>query len=270
MYAERVLRKVGRALDRVWPVSALGRALYAREFAANRDHNLFRGVYAGFAEAQAAAPATRPVGYDNDASSNLYADRLRLQDYAALHWIRRAIDAGARHVFDLGGHTGVKFFGFRKLGALPADLRWTVCEVPAVVESGRRRARHEGVEAQLGFTADRADLVHADVLYSSGAVQYLEESPGAMLQRLGARPRWIVLNATPLHPDTSYVTLNSIGTAFCPYRVQSRPSLIAELEALGYRRLDEWENDAKPLELPFHPELRVPAYKGLCFELASR
>ena len=62
------------------------------------------------------------------------------------------------------------------------------------------------------------------------------------------------------------VPLNGIGTAFCPYRVQSRQSLDDELKALGYRRRDEWGCPGKALEVPGHPELHVPAYKGFCFE----
>lgn len=266
MYAERLLRRLGRMADRFWPIRAMGRWVYEREFAANRGHNLFRGVFADFDEAKASAPATRPLGYDNQASSDLYPDHLRLQDYAALFWLRRAFEAGARRVFDLGGHTGMKFYAFRRLEALPEDVHWTVCDVPAVVDAGRRRAVRDGVERQLAFTTDRDALAGADVLYSSGAFQYLDESPGALLGRIGVRPKWLLLNGLPLHRQRDFVTLNAIGTAFCPYRVQSRPGLIAELEALGYRKIDEWENEAKPLDLPFHPELRVHAYAGFCFE----
>lgn len=269
MYAERWLSRLGAKLDGLWPMPALARRFYAREFAGNADRNLFRGRYGSFAEAQADAPESRPLGYDNEASTNLYSERIRPHDYPALYWIRQAIDAGAREVFDLGGHTGVKFFAYRRLGALPATLRWMVCEVPAVAEAGRRRAAEEGVAEQLRFTTDRSALASADVFYASGAVQYIEESPGALLQRTGLRPRWIVLNTAAIHPTTSFITLNSIGTAFCPYRVQSRHELVAELEALGYRRRDEWENVGKGLDLPGHPELQVPAYKGFCFELSS-
>lgn len=264
--ASRWLGAIGAWIDRLPPMRALSAWLHRREFAANAGGNLFSGRYRSVAEAAAAAPPSRPLGYDNDASTNLYSERIRPADYPAIYWLSQAFAAGARHVFDLGGHTGVKYLAFRRIGALPDGLDWTVCDVPAVIEAGRRRADEEGVAARLRFTTERADLAAADVLFASGAIQYLEESPGAMLARLGVRPRWIVLNTSAVHPSLSYVTLNGIGTAFCPYRVQSRQSLVDELKALGYRRRDEWECPGKALEVPGHPELHVPAYKGFCFE----
>lgn len=95
--------------------------------------------------------------------------------------------------------------------------------------------------------------------------RYATSRPWSMQDGV-ARPRWLLLNGLPLHRQRDFVTLNAIGTAFCPYRVQSRPGLVAELEALGYRKLDAWENEAKPLNVPFHPELSIPAYSGFCFE----
>jgi putative methyltransferase (TIGR04325 family) len=245
----------------------LSRALYRREFARNTGDQLFLGHYASFDEAIAAAPTTRPVGYDNAGSVGRYAAKVTPRDYPALFWLGRVIDSGARHVFDLGGHTGIKYLAFRRLLHVPDALRWTVCEVPALVAEGRRLAEAEGAEAHLHFTTERADLAAADVLFASGSVQFIEESPGAMLSRLGLRPRWVVLNTSAVHPTLSYITLNSIGSAYCPYRVQSRDSLVAELEALGYHLRDEWQNAGKGLHVPFHPELDVPHYRGFCFEL---
>ncbi|MCK7594827.1 methyltransferase, TIGR04325 family [Pseudomarimonas salicorniae] len=269
MYVSRWSSRIGRLLDRLPPFSWINRALYKRAFARNRHENLFLGVYGSFAEAAAAAPQVKPVGYDNEGSVALYGDELRPRDYPAVFWIDRLVAAGARRVFDLGGYTGIKHYGFSRLIDYPEDLVWTVGDVPAVVEEGRRVAEARGLESRLKFTTDMADMVTADLLFASGSVQFLEESPGAILQRTGARPRWIVLNTSAIHPKLSYITLNSIGTAFCPYRVQSRDSLVAELEALGYRLVDEWRNPGKGITVPFHRECDLEEYRGFCFERAN-
>jgi putative methyltransferase (TIGR04325 family) len=269
MYLHRWFSRAGRLLDRLPPFIWINRAVYRRAFARNRHENLFLGRYASFAEAAAAAPPVKPVGYDNADSVALYGDELRPRDYPAVFWIDRLVRAGARRVFDLGGYTGIKHYGFARLIDYPDDLVWTVGDVPAVVEAGRRVAAERGIEARLKFTADLSDVAEADLLFASGSVQFLEESPGALLSRTGARPRWILLNTSAIHPKQSYITLNSIGTAFCPYRVQSRDALVAELEALGYRLLDEWRNPGKGITVPFHPELDLEEYRGFCFERAA-
>lgn len=265
MYVHRWFSRAGRLLDRLPLVSSVNRALYRRAFARNVRENFFLGRYGSFAEAQAAAPKNKPVGYDNEQSVGLYGDELRPRDYPAIFWLGQLMAKGARHVFDLGGHTGIKYVAFRKVLDYPADLQWTVGEVPAVVEEGRRFAAAHGL-ARLHFSAELADVAKADVLFASGSVQFLEESPGALLARTGAQPRWILLNTSAIHPTLSYITLNSIGTAFCPYRVQSRDSLVAEIETLGYRLRDEWKNSGKGITVPFHPELDLEDYKGFCFE----
>lgn len=266
MYASRLLARAGRLIDRLPGARQLNRALYHGAFARNTDQNLFEGLFDSFEEAAAHAPHTRPLGYDNPDSVGLYSERVLPRDYPALFWMDRALHSGARRVFDLGGHTGVKFYAFREVLDFPDDLRWTVGEVPAVVEGGRRRAEEKGESGRLKFTERLEDLRESEVLFASGSVQYLEESPAELLERIDARPRWIILNTCAIHPTRSYITLNSIGSAFCPYRVQSRPSLLKEVKALGYRCLDQWQDEHKGLTLPFHPECDLDAYWGFCFE----
>ena len=81
-------------------------------------------------------------------------------------------------------------------------------------------------------------------------------------------PRWIIQRATilPIHATTSYFTVNSIGTAYCPYRVQSRSEFVDAIVERGYYRHDEWDNTGKRLELPEHPELSLDHYSGFCFD----
>ncbi len=242
------------------------RAEFDRRFEANHAReNLFRGVFETADAARAAIPREAPVGYDNAESAGLYAIRSRpdAYDYAPMFWLKRAIDEGARRIFDVGGHVGLKWYAFRDAIGYPPDLRWTVCDVPAVIDEGARIARERGVDAQLRFTGDYADLAGCDVLFASGALQYLPMSLGDWLRGLPAMPSRIVLNTTPLHPDREFFTVNSTGAAFCPYRVMREGALVGALRGLGFKAVDRWVNVGKTLTIPFEDGYDLPEYRGM-------
>ncbi len=249
------------------PLRQLAQAAAYRRFLENTDQNLFWGVFDSFDAAAAAAPATRPLGYDNEASAQLYVPQIYSFDYPALFWIGRSFDDGLHSVFDLGGHVGIKHYAFRRLLHYPDDLRWTVCDVPAVVERGRMLALQKAPGGKLVFTTDFRAASGFDVLLASGSLQYLPLRIGQMLAEMPVKPRRIVLNVTALHPSRTYYTLNSIGTAFCPYRVQAHDELVAELVSHGYRRRDEWENWGKVIHVPLTTDHDVQHYTGFCFDL---
>ena len=103
----------------------------------------------------------------------------------------------------------------------------------------------------------------------SGTLQYLPQTLGQMLAACRRKPRRIVVNTTPIHETRSYFTLNSIGTAFCAYRVQSRAEFVDGVTAQGYALRHEWRNIGKPLRLPFEPGHGLSDYAGFCFDAAS-
>ena len=43
-----------------------------------------------------------------------------------------ALRAGARRLFEFGGHVGVAYYAYRSHLTLPEGFSWTVCDVPAV------------------------------------------------------------------------------------------------------------------------------------------
>jgi len=244
---------------------------YRRQFLANQDDNLFMGVFDSFEEALASAPPSRPQGYDNAGSAAIdYSPRVQFYDYPALFWLSRAIESDMKRIFDLGGHTGIKYRAFRPLLPRRDELHWRVCDLPAVVERGRELAAGQGDGAPgLDFTSDWHDMDGWDVLFASGSLQYLPDTLEQILGRVDHKPRRIVLNITAVHPTLSYFTLNSIGTAFCAYRVQSHSELVRGMRRHGYLRLDSWENVGKSMSVPFHPEHDLPHYSGFCFELSD-
>jgi putative methyltransferase (TIGR04325 family) len=240
-------------------------------FETNSSQHLFRGVFDTFEAARASAPETRPVGYDNPESAELYLRRLHVDDhdYPAMVWLAKSFGDGMTRVADCGGAIGIKYFAFGKFLDFPAELDWLVVDVPAVVERGRGFAAARRAPTALRFTADLAEADGVDVFFASGSLQYLDRSLPEILSGFRRLPRRIIINTTPIHPVESFFTLNSIGTAFCPYRISAHGAFIDAVEALGYRMRDEWRNLGKRMEIPDDPSRSLDHYSGFCFDLRA-
>ncbi len=263
------LRTLAQALKDSPPLLNLRRRRYERLFASANDMQLFRGVYRSFSEALRHVPPTRPVGYDNPGPSSMYrdlVDQVTPRDYALMFWLREALGRGARRVFDFGGHVGTKFYAYRRYLDYPESLSWTVCDVPAVVESGRQFAGVMSGSDRLTFTTRFEDCADTDVFFAAGSLQYVEESLAERLSRLQQRPPRLLLSGLPLHAGRTFVTVQSIGTAYCAYYAWNREEFVASLTAAGYRLRDEWSNPEKSLRVPFQQGAHVAAYTGLLFE----
>jgi putative methyltransferase (TIGR04325 family) len=227
--------------------------------------NIYAGEYASFEDALSAIPPRKTVGYDNKELASWYRERLdqvQTEDYPVLFWLRRLL-SDINSVFDFGGHIGLHFYAWQPLLGLPADFRWMVCDVPAVVESGRGLARERGNPPQLSLTTDPASADGMDVFLASGSVQYLD--PSFLYRTLGAmksRPAHLLLNKLPVHPTRDFVTVQDTHAAFHPYSVVSRQTLSAELQRLGYRQVDAWKNTSFHSHIVLRPDLDVPEYSG--------
>jgi putative methyltransferase (TIGR04325 family) len=239
---------------------------YRRKFLENRDENLFMGSFESFADAEAHAPAGKRVGYDAPEAANLYSHQIYFYDYPALFWLGRSLDSGLRTVFDLGGHIGIKYYAFRRVLNYPPDLHWTVCDVPGVIKAGAEVAAQREVTGQIDFTTDFHNASGCDILYASGSLQYLPQHLSELLAELPVKPKRIIINTAAVHPEKTIYTLNSIGVAVCPYRIEHHDRLFADLAAAGYVRRDAWRNEGKPIEVPFVEGGDKPYYAGCCFD----
>ncbi|PPE70910.1 methyltransferase, TIGR04325 family [Caldimonas thermodepolymerans] len=265
-WLESIDRNVGR-WKTVPGLRSVAKRRYVSRFLNNVDDNLFFGIFDSFDAAAASAPKSRPLGYDNDDSANIpYASTITPHDYPAVFWLNQSFHEGLQSVLDLGGHLGVKYYAFRRVIGFPPGLRWTVCDVPAVVRRGRELARVRDPDGRLHFTEDYDEAARHEVLFASGSLQYLPLTLAELLDRLATKPRRIVVNLTPIHDSRAFFTLNSIGTAFCAYRVQARERFIDEVRARGYVKRDEWQNPGKSLHLPCEDGYDVEHYSGFCFD----
>lgn len=238
---------------------------YAREFA-RRPPNRFRGVYASFAEAEASVPPHERLGYDHAELAGLYRHRMEKanqSDYAVLFWLKGLLDAQS-FVFDLGGHVGVAYHGWRSYLRYPAGLRWRVQDVPAIVKVGAELAR-ERPSPGLEFTSEIADGRGCTVLLAAGSLQYVDQTFTEILATIGTRPQHILLNKMPVYDGEAFVTVQSTGRAFHAYRIYNRGELVDEVTRLGYRLVDDWQNREQHCEIPFTRDRDIDAYSGFYF-----
>lgn len=245
------------------------RRLFRRPY---RNDNDYHGHYRTFAEAQAAARAlstqSLPATYDTQAAGRMYRDhlqRIRVSDYPLVYWLRRLLADGARRIFDLGGHVGVSYYGFRPYLDYPTDMAWTVHDVPAVMAAGRKRAGEHDATRQLAFANSAQDASGCDVLLSTGTLQYLDYTLPELLRQLPDKPAHILVNLTPMHPTRGFFTLQNLSIAICPYRVMSVTEFVSGMQATGYRLVDQWQSFERSLQVPFEPECVVDGYYGFYF-----
>ena len=271
-YAMTLLKGAHAALDQIAKLPLIRGLLhqqYERAFAANRDANLFRGVFNTFEDAQQSAPQNRPIGYDNPDSAAMYMDRTRKiypTDYPVLFWLNRLLEEGNTRIFDIGGHIGVSYYAYRRYIDYPEGLRWCVHDVPAVMDHGRKLAAEKDRDGYLSFCDRFEDGDGMDILVAQGSLQYLPETLAERLAKFKTPPSHIVLNLTPLHEQQSYFTLQSIGTAFCPYRITGVSEFLRSIEVLQYQLVDNWENPDKKCEIPFYANRSLDRYYGFYFK----
>ncbi len=247
-------------------VGRIVRSVRGRLFDGSAPLNSCRGVYADFAEATRSAPPSKPLGYDAANSTNWYLsklDSLALEDYPITYWLRSAFE-DSRTVFEIGGHIGEAYYGFARIVPYPADHEWTICDVPSIAEAGAKLARERG-NTNLRFVTDLSQTAGADILLACGALQYFEPSSLApVIAPYRVRPKHILVNVTPVYDGPSFVTLQNIGSAYCPYRIFGRAEFVGALENLGYTLVDAWRKD-RVLSIPGHPDKSLEHYSGFYF-----
>ena len=253
----------------------LGEPLYRRLFERRSfGDNAYYGIYSSHANAMAAAARiARPSRYEEFdraafAGGGMYGRQgIRVSDYPLVYWLKRFFDGGCRRLFDLGGHDGVTYYSFARLLDYPADLSWTVHDVPNAMAAGAEWAREHDSQQHLSFAASQFEASGCELLISSGTLQYLEYTLPELLAALSMRPSSVLVNLVPMHPQKSFFTLQNMGRAVMPYRVQALPAFVDAMQSLGYVKQDQWHSRERHLRIPFEPDYRIDGYEGFCFTL---
>jgi putative methyltransferase (TIGR04325 family) len=243
---------------------------YARRFVRPDHHGWFFGKFSSFSEANANAPSGMKPGLDRYDYAKIFDERLErvyAYDYPPMFWLAPLLAEG-KSVFDLGGHIGVTWYGYKKY--LPVEkCRWRVCDLPEVVRRGREVAQQRGA-ATLEFTSDAQEADGFDIFFAAGSLQYVERPELAeLLKGLKAPPRHLLLNKLPLQDGPRFVTLQNAQVALAPQYVFNDRDFIGSLTALGYELVDRWEDPVHSCRIPFHDEQSVPHYAGLYLRRAA-
>lgn len=265
----KVLHNAVDRLGKVPVIYGIRKLRYDIRFENSQNLNLFRGRFPDVSAALAATPTSKPIGYDHEGPAAMYEERTRqiyISDYPMLFWLSSLFAKGCTSIFDIGGHIGVGYYAYQKFIRYPHSVGWKIYDVPAVVKRGRELATKHGCYDRLTFTTDFRDAEGTDILFASGSIQYLPITLGGLLRNIDKKPKYILVNLLPLHQEETYFTVQSIGTAFCPYRIESRSSFTDGLSELGYQLMDQWENLDKRCDIPFeHPSYSLDRYFGFYF-----
>ncbi len=266
--------KLGRLMDRAEtllpPLRIWHRAQYQRHFQKFYPwERLFQGVFPTRESALAAIPPARPVGYDNPAAAeflDLPTPMLPSEYPILFHLTRLLPNAAAPEIFDLGGHLALAYNWYKPYNILPPTLRWTIYDVPAVVESGNRLLAHTP-NSQLRFTTSLAEAAHAPILFASGSLQFCPETLPQMLATLETLPPHLLINKFPATDLPTFFTLQNMGPAIAPYRISNRAEFLAALATLGYTLIDTWHTPELSAHIPFHPNEAVESFEGFYLRL---
>jgi putative methyltransferase (TIGR04325 family) len=260
------LHRLAARVSRLPVMHGMLRRRFDRMFHENRSSNMFRGVFATYGEALAAAPKNRPTGYDNNDAANMYDERARrihATDYPVMFWLQGLFQRGARSIFEIGGHVGLSYYAYQAHLPFPEGLSWCVHDVPAVMRRGRELAAVRDTHRRLSFSDRFEQTSGCDIFLAQGVLQYLPDTLADRLAALPAPPAHLLINLTPLGDKPSYFTVQSIGTAYCPYRIADDGEFVASLERLGYRVVDRWKNAEHRCDIAFHPSHSVEGYHGM-------
>lgn len=241
---------------------------YAGRVMARRDHTgLYSGIYDSYAAAMADVPAARQAGWNHDNSANLWVDQIdpvRLSTYPIFFWLTQLYGPDDA-VVDAGGSIGLTYYGYRRLGQLPAGATWTVVEVTKIAEQGTRIAQRENA-AGLSFVDQLRNAGRCDILLSAGALQFMDPSIPGLLESLPQKPRYILLNKLPITHHEDCWTLQNYGPAVTPNRLFNEERFLRYFTDHGYRLRDRWSVQDLDCLIPFYPERFIKEFAGFVFE----
>jgi putative methyltransferase (TIGR04325 family) len=233
----------------------------------------FSGLYDTFEEAQRSIPSSKKAGYDHAEMAELdqtSPGNLNYQDYSVLFWLQRILPEIGTLV-DFGGHFGELYYAYRNYLKFREDFVWRICDVPAIIEGGKKLAERLGAP-NLQFSINAEDAEGADAFLAAGSLQYLPDGfLASTLGRLRKKPRHVFVHRTPLHEEKTFITVQATavktsGPVFCPYTIAHRRKLIDAMAAIGYAVVDSWKTK-RSLEVPFCPDCRLDFYSGIYFRL---
>jgi putative methyltransferase (TIGR04325 family) len=245
-----------------------------------RELPLVRGVlaaltgynrpFATLQEATASMAGYEGGGHSNDSHPKILMKTIEQatpSDYPALFFLQPIVPL-IRTVFDFGGNVGNLFYCYSKYLDLPSDFSWTVYDLPKNIETGAQIANEAG-ERRLRFTNSLSDADGADLFIACGALHYFEPPLPDIIAEFHRKPRYVLVNRTPLVDGRPFATVQDSGTYRVACMLYNRDDLIRRFETAGYHMVDSWWAAERSLVIPCYPDRSVAAYSGMFFQLSD-
>ena len=214
---------------------------YESYFEAAAGHQrLFRGLYADFAAAVAAAPPGKQVGYNGDATTTRSAHTRRFISQATTGVVlARPSVPGAKMVFDLGGNVGEPVPRVSKAPDLPGQLHMAGERYP--VASRARKDHRSRKKRRPTFSSQPTTRDWKKQTFSLRRAYCKYWRIGTDFSSARAYlPCHILINRTSVRRAAGRRLRCSDWCVVRPVPYLNRRSFIAVFVGLGYRLVDEW------------------------------
>ena len=196
----------------------------------------YRRPFETLANAKNALGTSENDGHLNKDSIGVHlklSEQPRNSDYAAFYYLAPHVPQ-IRRLFDVGGNVGNLYYYYTKHLQFHPDAEWLTMDLPAVVEVGRRIAKQRNASG-LRFTTDFSDAEDSDLMIASGSLHYFSEPLPVMIGRLRRRPRYVLVNRTPMTARSDFATTQDARTYRVACMVYNRTHFIKLFEDVGYR-----------------------------------
>lgn len=225
----------------------------------------YRRSFETLDEAERAVKPYAKGGHENPANVDWHLDRAAgTSDYAAFYYLRDRLVC-VRKIFDLGGNAGNLYYCYKDYLPLTDDVIWIVYDLPENISRGRALAADRQVH-NLQFTDDFQRAAGVDLFIASGSLHYFDKSLPELLEAIDQRPKYILINRTPLTEGPDFAVIQDAGHIRVACMLYNRSKLIADFRRLGYGVLGEWQAPEYGIPVPDRPSSSVDAYTGLWLE----
>ena len=108
-----------------------------------------------------------------------------------------------------------------------------------------------------------------DLFIASGSLHYFEMPLPSLIAKLQRKPRFILINRTPLVDCAPFATVQGGPDSLVACMLHNRSSLIQGFEGIGYEVVETWPALELSLNIPCYPDWSAPIYTGMFLQMRT-